>query len=181
MAPALNRPSAASPAACGDASGAGPSVARRLPGGVGGVQGAVPAGAATAAPAGVPQRLPLHPGRFLERHYLRPLALSQTEAARRLGISRRRLNELVQGHRCMTPDTAIRCALAFGLPVGEWLALQARWDSFQTWKQLRHLVQPVPRTARRGGASRRTPPGGRLVMPPVALLAATPPSVRAAA
>lgn len=85
----------------------------------------------------MPRRLPLHPGRFLERHYLVPLSLTQTEAARRLGISRRRLNELIQGHRGMSPDTAIRCALAFGLPVTRWLALQADWDSFQTWKALR--------------------------------------------
>ncbi len=93
------------------------------------------------APAGVPRRLPLHPGRFLERHYLQPLVLTQTEAARRLGISRRRLNELIQGHRGMTPDTAIRCAMAFGLPVSHWLALQADWDSHQTWKALRRQVQ----------------------------------------
>ncbi len=93
------------------------------------------------APAGVPRRAPRHPGRFLERHYLTPLALTQTDAARQLGISRRRLNELIQGHRGMSPDTAIRCALAFGLPVTQWLALQAEWDSYQTWKSLRRQVQ----------------------------------------
>jgi len=90
------------------------------------------------APAGVPRRVPLHPGRFLERHYLKPLALTQTEAARRLGVSRRRINELVQGHRGMSADTAIRCAQAFGLPAADWLALQAEWDSYSAWKSLRH-------------------------------------------
>lgn len=88
------------------------------------------------APPGVPRRLPTHPGRFLARHYLEPLGWSQTDAARRLGISRQRLNELVQGHRAMTPDTAIRCALAFGLPASTWLQLQAQWDSFVVWKAL---------------------------------------------
>ena len=63
--------------------------------------------------------------------------MTQTEAARRLGVSRRRINELVQAKRAMSPDTAIRCALAFGLPAGEWLALQAEWDGFQAWKALR--------------------------------------------
>jgi antitoxin HigA-1 len=94
-----------------------------------------------AQPAGVPLRAPLHPGRFLDRHYLRPLALSQSEAARRLGISRRRMHEIVQGQRAITPDTAIRCALAFGLPVSQWLALQAGWDSFQTWKALKRQAR----------------------------------------
>jgi len=95
------------------------------------------------APAGVPRRAPLHPGRFLERHYLVPLAMTQTEAARRLGISRRRLNELIQGHRSMTPDTAIRCAMAFGLPVSQWLVLQADWDAYQTWKTLRRQAARI--------------------------------------
>jgi addiction module HigA family antidote len=84
-------------------------------------------------PAGVRQRVPVHPGRFLDRHYLKPLGLTQTEAARQLGVSRRRINELVQGKRAMSPDTAIRCAQAFGLPAASWLAMQADWDAWQTW------------------------------------------------
>ncbi len=88
-------------------------------------------------PAGVRQRLPVHPGRFLARHYLVPLGLTQTEAAKRLGVSRRRVNELVQGHRAMTPHTAIRCARVFGLPTADWLAMQANWDSHALWKAQR--------------------------------------------
>ena len=104
-----------------------------------------PAPIPIASPAGVPQRSPLHPGRFLERHYLEPLALSQTEAARRLGISRRRLNELIMGRRSMSPDTALRCAMTFGLPANQWLALQAEWDSYHAWKSLRErLRDPRP-------------------------------------
>jgi addiction module HigA family antidote len=107
-------------------------------------------------PAGVPRRVPLHPGRFLERHYLAPLAMSQSEAARRLGISRRRLHELVSGERTMTPDTAIRCAMAFGLPTTEWLVLQADWDSFQTWKSMRRraMAARTPRPAAAAAAER---------------------------
>lgn len=94
-------------------------------------------------PPGVPLRRPVHPGRFLERQYLRPLALSQGEAARRLGISRRRVNELIGAHRQLTPDTAIRCALAFGWPVAEALALQASWDSFHAWQAVRGTLRTV--------------------------------------
>jgi addiction module HigA family antidote len=88
-------------------------------------------------PAGVRRRVPVHPGRFLERHYLKPLALTQTDAAKKLGVSRRRLHELVHGKRAMSPDTAIRCAQAFGLPAAAWLAMQADWDTWQTWQSLR--------------------------------------------
>jgi len=89
-------------------------------------------------PAGVPIRHPTHPGRFLDRHYLRPMALSQTRAAQLLGVSRRRVNELTQGQRAMSADTAIRCAVAFGVRADFWLALQANWDSFHAWRALRH-------------------------------------------
>lgn len=88
-------------------------------------------------PSGVPVRAPWHPGRFLEHNYLSPLRLSQSEAARALGMSRRRLHEVVHGQRAMTPDTAIRCALLFGTDAAFWLALQSAWDSFHAWKALR--------------------------------------------
>lgn len=88
-------------------------------------------------PAGVRARRPQHPGRFLDRHYLQPLALTQSALARELGVSRRRIHELVHGQRAMSPDTAIRCARRFGLPAADWLAMQAEWDAWQTWRQLR--------------------------------------------
>ncbi len=97
-----------------------------------------PAHSPVGAPAGVPVRAPWHPGYFLRRNFLEPLSLSQTDAARVLGVSRRRLHEIVQGQRSMTPDTAIRCALAFGTDASFWLALQAAWDNFHAWKSLRH-------------------------------------------
>ena len=87
-------------------------------------------------PAGIPVRTPWHPGRFLSRNFLEPLGMSQSEAARALGMSRRRLHEIVHGQRAMTPDTAIRCALLFGTDAGFWLARQSAWDSFHAWKRL---------------------------------------------
>jgi addiction module HigA family antidote len=90
------------------------------------------------APVGVPTRQPTHPGRFLARHYLGPLAISQSRAARLLGVSRRRMHELTQGQRAMSPDTAIRCAMAFGVRADFWLSLQSNWDCFQAWRTLRH-------------------------------------------
>ena len=87
-------------------------------------------------PPGVPLRAPLHPGRFLERQVLQPMGISQTRAARLLGVSRRRVNELVMGHRAMSADTAIRCAMAFGISAAFWLALQAQWDCHQAWRAM---------------------------------------------
>lgn len=98
-------------------------------------------------PAGVRRRAPQHPGHFLQRHFLEPLALSQTAAAKRLGVSRRRLHELVHGKRAMSPDTAIRCAQAFGLPADDWLAMQSAWDAWATWQHMRQALRaPISAT-----------------------------------
>lgn len=131
-------------------------------------------------PSGVPLRLPMHPGRFLERQYLLPLAINQTRAAALLGVSRRRINELVMGHRAMSPDTALRCALAFGTSASFWLGLQARWDCYHAWHHLRQqlghgLLPPTPSSAPTQDAQRqvrqaarglRQQAGGVLPTPP---------------
>ena len=94
-------------------------------------------------PRGVPVRTPMHPRRLLARTCLAPLGLSQSEAARVLGLSRRRLHELVHGQRAMSPDTAIRCARYFQIDAGFWLAPQAAWDRLHTWKL--HRSSPAAR------------------------------------
>ena len=73
-------------------------------------------------------RRPLHPGLFLETRFLKPLGLSQDALAKELGISRRRINEIVNGRRGLTADTALRLARYFGTGPELWLHLQAAWD-----------------------------------------------------
>ena len=89
-----------------------------------------------AAPA-LPSRRPPRPGDFLESRYLKPLAISQTELARALGISRRRVNELVNGRRAITPDTAVRLAMYFGNDAMFWMHLQVAWDMHEAVRALR--------------------------------------------
>lgn len=48
--------------------------------------------------------------------------------AKAIGISRRRVNELVCGKRAITPDTAVRLAHYFNTDVAFWLQLQFAWD-----------------------------------------------------
>lgn len=89
------------------------------------VRGATPA--ALAPPA---LRRPIHPGHFLETRFLIPARISQDALARALGISRRRVNELVRGRRAISPDTAVRLGRFFGTDPRFWTALQAQWDTF---------------------------------------------------
>lgn len=60
--------------------------------------------------------------------FLVPLALTQAELARRLGVSYPRLHEIVKGRRAVTPDTALRLARVLGMSPDFWLGLQQDWD-----------------------------------------------------
>jgi addiction module HigA family antidote len=81
-------------------------------------------------------RRPPRPGEFLESRYLKPLQINQTELARALSISRRRVNELVNGRRAITPDTAVRLALFFGNDAMFWMHLQVAWDMHIAMREL---------------------------------------------
>jgi addiction module HigA family antidote len=77
---------------------------------------------------GVPARKPPNPGQFLETRFLKPLEITQTDLAAALGVSRRRVNELINGRRAITPDTAVRLAMYFGNEAAFWMHLQVAWD-----------------------------------------------------
>src|SRR5580704_4413460 len=68
------------------------------------------------------------PGEVLNEEFLSPLGISQYRLAKALGISPRRINEIVHGERAITPDTALRLGKYFGVSAQFWLNLQARYD-----------------------------------------------------
>jgi addiction module HigA family antidote len=68
------------------------------------------------------------PGEILLEEFLHPLGMSQPEAARRLGISLNRLNEIVLGKRGITADTALRLGQLLEMSPQFWMRLQADWD-----------------------------------------------------
>ena len=73
-------------------------------------------------------RPPTHPGEMLLEEFLKPLELTQTAFAVRLGVSFPRLNELIRGKRALTADTALRLERVLGMPADFWLGLQQDWD-----------------------------------------------------
>jgi addiction module HigA family antidote len=80
------------------------------------------------------KRAPTHPGEILAEEFLNPMGLTQAEAARRMGMSTNRLNELVRGKRGVTAATAIRLAGLLGTSPELWLNLQATWDLWQAYR-----------------------------------------------
>jgi antitoxin HigA-1 len=75
------------------------------------------------------------PGEILLEEYLKPLGISQMEAARRLDISLNRLNEIVLGKRRITADTALRLGRFLKTSPQLWLRLQADWDLHQAMQR----------------------------------------------
>jgi len=73
-------------------------------------------------------RPPTHPGEMLRKDFLEPLGLSQKEVAARMGVSYVRFNELVNGRRGVTPDTALRLARLFCTTPEFWLNGQRNLD-----------------------------------------------------
>ena len=84
-----------------------------------------------------PSRMPPHPGEFLDSRFLQPLHISQDALAKGMGVSRRRVNELVRGKRAITADTAIRLGLYFGTGPELWSNLQRAWDVYVAWRAMR--------------------------------------------
>ena len=77
-------------------------------------------------------RPPVHPGEILIEEYLKPLNISQTEFANRIGVTFHRLNEIVRGRRGVSTDTALRFARALGTTPELWLNLQRVVDLYET-------------------------------------------------
>lgn len=75
------------------------------------------------------------PGEILLEEFLKPMGIGQMDAARRLGISLNRLNEIVLGKRGITADTALRLARLLKTSPQFWVRLQADWDLHQAMQR----------------------------------------------
>ena len=71
---------------------------------------------------------PIHPGEILLEEFLKPMEISQNQLGRSLGVSPRRINEIVHGKRSVTADTALRLSTFFGNSSSFWLGLQMDYD-----------------------------------------------------
>ena len=95
------------------------------------------------------KRPPTHPGEMLLDEFLKPLGISQSALAARLGVSFPRLNEIIRKKRSLTPDTALRLERVLGMPADFWLGLQTDWDLWHALHgrnvaEIRRLVRLTP-------------------------------------
>ena len=71
---------------------------------------------------------PIHPGEILYEEFLKPMNISQNKLGRDLGVSPRRINEIIHGKRSITADTALRLSAYFGNSASFWMGLQMDYD-----------------------------------------------------
>ncbi|MFZ5561386.1 MAG: HigA family addiction module antitoxin [Pseudomonadota bacterium] len=88
---------------------------------------------------------PAHPGQVLREGWLDGLGLSITAAANILGLSRKQLSNIVNGHAPVTAETALRVELAFDSDAGLWLRMQAQYDAWAIEARRRELSRQVHR------------------------------------
>src|SRR3954468_11960049 len=82
---------------------------------------------------------PPHPGEILRELCLAPLALSVTEAAASLGLSRNTLSAILNGRAGISPEMAIRLSIAFNTTAESWLQQQLQYDLWRAEQGRRKL------------------------------------------
>jgi antitoxin HigA-1 len=109
------------------------------------------------------RRTPRHPGRVLVEDFLSRLpGVTQAEVADGLGMSRPRLNELVNGVRGVTPDTALRLAKGFGTTPEFWMGAQAAWDLYEAGRSRQRMreIERIEGWVQSGGGAAADEPAG---------------------
>ncbi len=92
----------------------------------------------------MPMLNPAHAGEILRLDVLEPLNISITDAASKLGISRKTLSKICNGKGEVTPEMALRLELALGKPSADhWVKLQAAYDLAKVSQRRAELQQQV--------------------------------------
>jgi len=93
------------------------------------------------------KRPPVHPGRILRNHHLIPLAISITDLAGILGVSRKTASKIINERGSITPDMALRLSRAFNTTPNLWLGLQQEYDLWHAtheskeWQQVKAVKE----------------------------------------
>jgi antitoxin HigA-1 len=86
---------------------------------------------------------PPHPGEILKEDVLPELALSVTDAAYALGVSRVTLSRVLHGRAAISADMAIRLGQWLGNGAEVWLRMQAAYDLWQAARRPRPRIAPA--------------------------------------
>src|SRR5215472_7639189 len=82
---------------------------------------------------------PPHPGEVLKTLCLEPLHLTVTQVARSLGVSRKTLSAILNGHAGISPEMAVRLSIAFDTSAESWLNQQIQYDLWHAERNRKRL------------------------------------------
>ncbi len=91
-----------------------------------------------------------HPGEILLHEFLEPMGITQYRLAKEIGVSQRRIGEIVAGTRAITVDTGLRLSRFFGTSEGFWTGLQLDHDAAKARDELAETldrIKPWPAAA----------------------------------
>ena len=80
--------------------------------------------------------LPLHPGKVLSEIYMAEMGLSQASLAKRCGCASRKINEIVNGKRGISPSFAITLESVLGTSAEMWVRMQAEYDLWEARRKV---------------------------------------------
>ena len=80
---------------------------------------------------------------MLEKEFLEPMGVSQSELARRIGVTFQTVNSLVRGHRGVSPEMALRLEATFGMGADFWLGLQTSWDLWHAQRKMKRELAAI--------------------------------------
>ena len=78
---------------------------------------------------------PMHPGKVLSEVYMTEMGLNQTALAKKCGCSPRKINEIVNGKRGISPSFAITLEKVIGTTAEMWVRMQAEYDLWEARKE----------------------------------------------
>src|SRR5437016_13912715 len=93
---------------------------------------------------------PAHPGKLLLDEFIKPMQLTVYKVAKNSGIPQSSLATIVNGHRSISAETAMRLGLYFGMDAQFWLNLQSRYDLMMLddrRSQIEKQVHPLAQAA----------------------------------
>ncbi len=93
------------------------------------------------------KRQPVSIGEIIKEEYLTPLKITQEKLATAMGVSRKTVNEICNGRRAVTVDSALLLAKAFENTPDFWLNMQRRsdiWVALNTPKRKARIDRARP-------------------------------------
>jgi len=91
---------------------------------------------------------PSHPGEILKELYITPLEITVTETAAKLGVTRKALSELINGHSGVSAEMSLRLSMAFNTTPDLWLGLQQEFDLWKAKQKMGKMtIKPFIKSA----------------------------------